>query len=187
MKYHALEASAHKFIWVIWKKDEGEDGDDILKEFEQRVKASNKGYLIRGWARQRLRLDHPAIGGLVTLCGWNTVIESVNEGLPMVTWPLFAEQFYNEKLVTEVLRIGVPAGAKEWRNWNDFGKEAVKREDIAKVIVLLMGREEEAAEIRRRARELRDAAKRAIKVGGSSHTNMIKLIPELQSLKRNGK
>ncbi|OIV92868.1 hypothetical protein TanjilG_01002 [Lupinus angustifolius] len=177
----ALEESGHDFIWVIKKKDEGEE-DSFLEEFEKRVAASNKGYLIWGWAPQLLILENKAIGGLVTHCGWNTIIESVNAGFPMATWPLFAEQFFNEKLVTDVLKIGVAVGAKEWRNWNDFGKEVIKKEEIGKAIALLMSNGE-GADMRKRVRALSDAAKRAVQVGGSSQANMLELVQELKELR----
>nr|BBN60800.1 UDP-glycosyltransferase 73P13 [Glycyrrhiza uralensis] len=178
---HALEDSGHCFIWVV-RKNDGEGGV-FLEEFEKRVRESERGYLIWGWAPQLLILENPAIGGLVSHCGWNTVVESVNAGLPMVTWPLFAEHFFNEKLVVDVLGIGVPVGAKEWRNWNEFGSEVVKREEIRKAIALLMGGGEEDAAMRGRAKALSGAAKRAIQPGGSSYNNMVELIQELMSLK----
>ncbi|XP_027362649.1 soyasapogenol B glucuronide galactosyltransferase-like [Abrus precatorius] len=180
---HALEDSGHCFIWVVRKNGEGENDGGFLEEFEERVKETNKGYLIWGWAPQLLILENPAIGGLVTHCGWNTVAESVNAGLPMVTWPLFAEQFFNEKLVVDVLRIGVGVGAKEWRNWNEFGSEVVKREDIGNAIALIMGGGKEDEDMRRRAKELSGAAKRAVKVGGSSHKNMVELVKDLKAIK----
>ncbi|MED6133310.1 Soyasapogenol B glucuronide galactosyltransferase [Stylosanthes scabra] len=179
----ALEDSGHDFMWVVKKKDDDDDGGSFLKEFEKRVKASNKGYLIWGWAPQLLILENPAIGGIVTHCGWNTIMESVNAGLAMVTWPMFAEQFFNEKLLVHVLKIGVAVGVKEWKKWQEFGEEVVKKDQIGKAIDVLMGNEEESVEMRRRARELSDAAKRAIQVGGSSHTNVVQLIQELKSLK----
>ncbi|XP_057449549.1 soyasapogenol B glucuronide galactosyltransferase-like [Lotus japonicus] len=179
---HALEGSGHNFIWVVRKNDEGGEDGCFLEEFEKRVRESNKGYLIWGWAPQLLILESPKIGGLVAHAGWNTVVESVNAGLPMVTWPLFAEHFFNEKLVVDVLRIGVPVGAKEWRNWNEFGNEAITREEIGRAIALLMDDGKEGAEMRERARALSDAAKKAVQVGGSSHNNIVELIQELKSL-----
>ncbi|CAJ1929521.1 unnamed protein product [Sphenostylis stenocarpa] len=177
----ALEDSGKDFLWVVRKKEGAGEGESFLEEFEKRVKESKKGYLIWGWAPQLLILENPAIGGLVTHCGWNTVMESVNAGLPMVTWPLFAEQFFNEKLVVDVLKIGVSVGAKEWRNWNEFGGEVVKRQDIANAIGLMM--KEENGEQRRRAKTLSEAAKRAIQEGGSSHNNIKELIQELHQIK----
>ncbi|KAL9327640.1 hypothetical protein ACSQ67_002643 [Phaseolus vulgaris] len=178
---HALEDSGKDFIWVVRKNDGDGEGEKFLEGFEKKVKESKKGYLIWGWAPQLLILENPAIGGLVTHCGWNTVVESVNAGLPMVTWPLFAEHFFNEKLVVDVLKIGVSVGAKEWRNWNQFGSEVVKREDIGNAIGVMMS--EESEELRRRAKTLSDAAKRAIQNGGSSHNNIKELIRELNQIK----
>lgn len=178
---HALEDCGHDFIWVVRKNDDhGDKG--FLEEFEKRVQESNRGYLIWGWAPQLAILDHPATGAVVTHCGMNTVFESVIAGLPLVAWPIFSEQFFNEKLVVDVLKIGVSVGAKEWRNLNDFGSETVKREEIRKAVVLVMGGEE-CVEMRRRVKVLSDEAKKAIQSGGTSHNNLKELIEELKSLK----
>ncbi|XP_061362136.1 soyasapogenol B glucuronide galactosyltransferase-like [Gastrolobium bilobum] len=181
---HGLENSGHNFILVIRKIDGDKDGDNFLQEFENRMKESKKGYIIWNWAPQLLILDHPAIGGIVTHCGWNSILESLCAGLPMITWPMFAEQFYNEKLLVDVLKIGVPVGSKENKFWASIGEDPiVRREEIAKAVVRFMGREEESREMRRRARELGDAAKKTIEEGGSSYNNLMQLIDELKSLK----
>jgi len=179
---HGLEHSGHNFIWVIRKKNESENGDSFLGEFEEKMKESKKGYIIWNWAPQLLILDHPAIGGFLTHCGWNSILESVSAGLPMITWPIFGEQFYNEKLVVDVLKIGVPVGAKE-NKWATTEEDAgVGREEIAKAVVHLMGKEE-SRDMRRRARKLSDAAKKSIEEGGSSYRNLFQLLDELKSLK----
>jgi soyasapogenol B glucuronide galactosyltransferase len=180
---HALEDSGHNFMWVVRKNEQNGESDVFLEDFEKRMKESGKGFLIWGWAPQLLILENPAIGGLVSHCGWNTVVESVNVGLPTVTWPLFAEHFFNEKLVVDVLKIGVPVGAKEWRNWNEFGSEVVKREDIGNAIRLMMDGGEEEVAMRKRVKELSVEAKKAVQVGGSSYNNMVKLIQELKAIK----
>ncbi|KAJ1413619.1 UDP-glucuronosyl/UDP-glucosyltransferase [Sesbania bispinosa] len=121
---HGLENSGHNFIWVIRKKDDGDEDEGIfLKDFEKRMKESNKGYIIWNWAPQLLILDHPAIGGIVTHCGWNSILKSLNAGLPMITWPMFAKQFYNDRLLVDVLKIGVPVGVKENKFWTSMGEE----------------------------------------------------------------
>nr|UXY92005.1 UDP-glycosyltransferase UGT7 [Glycyrrhiza glabra] len=181
---HGLEISGHNFIWVIRKKDGDENGESFLQDFEQRMKEINKGCIIWNWAPQLLILDHPAIGGIVTHCGWNSILESLSAGLPMITWPMFAEQFYNEKLLTDVLKIGVPVGVKENKFWAIIDEEAmVRREEIMKAVVFLMGSGQESREMRMRAKKLADAAKRTIEEGGHSYNNLIQLIDELKSLK----
>jgi len=182
---HGLENSGHNFIWVIKKDDKDEDGEGFLQEFEERLKESKKGYIIWNWASQLLILDHPATGGIVTHCGWNSILESVNSGLPMITWPVFAEQFFNEKLLVDVLKIGVPVGAKENNLWVNINVEkVVRREEIVKAVKILMGSDQESKEMRMRAKKLGEAAKRTIQEGGHSYNNLIQLIDELKSLKK---
>lgn len=166
----ALEASGQDFVWVIRKV---KNVEELPEGFEERVKG--KGLIIKGWAPQVLILDHEAVGGFVTHCGWNSTLEGVCAGVPMVTWPFFADQFYNEKLVTEVLRIGVAVGVQQWsRN----GSGGIKREAIEKAVKSLMvGKESE--EMRRRAKELKEMARKAVEEGGSSYANLSALIEEL--------
>ncbi|KAG6628910.1 hypothetical protein CIPAW_14G045600 [Carya illinoinensis] len=163
-----LEASGQQFIWVVKKdKNEKEDEDWLPMGFEKRMEG--KGLIIRGLAPQVLILDHEAVGGFVTHCGWNSTLEGVTAGLPMVTWPLFSEQFVNEKLVTEVLKIGSS-------NDNPIKKEAIEMA----VRQLMEG--EEAKEMRSRAKELGEMARRAIEEGGSSYSHLNAFIEELKAL-----
>ncbi|XP_015892857.2 probable UDP-glucosyl transferase 73B6 [Ziziphus jujuba] len=171
-----LEASGKQFIWVV-KKDKHEEGkeEDWLPEgFEKRMEG--KGLIITGWAPQLLILQHEAVGGFVTHCGWNSTLEGVCAGLPMVTWPVAAEQFYNEKLVTQILRIGVGVGVEKWARLTG---DSVKREAIVKAVNKIM-ESEEAEEMRSRAKALGVLAGEAVKEGGSSYTDLSALIEELK-------
>ncbi|AES79640.1 putative soyasapogenol B glucuronide galactosyltransferase [Medicago truncatula] len=183
---HGLENSGHNFIWVVRKKESDESENNFLQDFEERMKERKKGYIIWNWAPQLLILDHPAIGGIVTHCGWNSTLESLNAGLPMITWPRFGDQFYNEKLLVDVLKIGVSVGAKEnkMRTSTESKDVVVKREEIAKAVEILMGSGQESKEMRMRAKKLGEAAKRTIEEGGDSYNNLIQLIDELKSLKK---
>jgi len=119
----------------------------------------------------------------VSHCGWNSLLESLSAGLPVITWPMFAEQFYNERLVVDVLKIGVPVGAKENKFWAFGGEDkVVGREEITKAVVELMEKEE-GREMRKRARKLSDASKKTTEKGGHSYNNLIQLIDEIKSLK----
>ncbi|RZC54952.1 hypothetical protein C5167_013794 [Papaver somniferum] len=175
----ALETCGYPFIWVVREpKEEGKNQGWLLGEFERRM--NKKGIIIRDWAPQVTILAHPAIGGFVTHCGWNSVLESVAEGVPMITWPLFAEQFYNEKLVIEVLKIGVRVGVYEWEHLMEEGKIIVGRKKIEKAVKMLMDGGDEADEMKKRARQMSEKAKRAGEEGGSSCTNLIDLVEELK-------
>ncbi|KAJ6852626.1 scopoletin glucosyltransferase-like [Iris pallida] len=171
-----LEACGHPFVWAVRS-----DGDEWVPEgFEERVEG--RGLVIRGWAPQILILNHPSVGGFVTHCGWNSSLEGVSAGLPLVTWPLFAEQFYNEKLIVDVLRIGVSVGVKEYA-MKPEERGLVDAATIRKAAEEVMGSGEEAQERRRRARELGEAARRAVGKGGSSYKDLNNLIEELMEKK----
>ncbi|KAH7842382.1 hypothetical protein Vadar_004675 [Vaccinium darrowii] len=176
-----LEASNHPFIWVIKTGERFPEVEKWLLEenFEERIRG--RGLLIKGWAPQLLILSHPAIKGFLTHCGWNSTIEGVCSGVPMITWPMFAEQFFNEKLVVEILKIGVRVGVEVAVRWGEEEKVGVvvKKEDVKKAIEILMGREEEGENRRGRARELGGIARRAMERGGSAHFNTSVLIQDI--------
>ncbi|XP_072972662.1 anthocyanidin 3-O-glucosyltransferase 4-like [Typha angustifolia] len=104
----------------------------------------------------------------------------------MVTWPLFAEQFMNQKLILDVLRIGVRIGdvdtAMEWLGSAKDGV-TVGREDVTKALESLMDGGEEGEERRRRAEELGMKAKAAIEKGGSSYLNITLLMQFVDNYK----
>ncbi|MCD9560707.1 Scopoletin glucosyltransferase [Datura stramonium] len=165
-----LEASGQDFIWVVRT-----DIEEWLPEgFEERTK--EKGLIIRGWAPQVLILDHEAVGAFVTHCGWNSTLEGISAGVPMVTWPLFAEQFFNEKLVTDVLRTGVGVGSMKWQ---EAASEGVKREEIARAVKRIMVGEE-AEGFRNRAKEYKEMARQAVE-GGSSSTGLTNLLQDIST------
>lgn len=176
-----LEATKRPFIWVIREGNKFEELEKWISEegFEERIKG--RGLIIRGWAPQVLILSHPSIGGFLTHCGWNSTLEGVTAGVPMVTWPLFADQFLNEKLVTQVLRIGVSLGVDVPLKWGEEEKVGVqvKKEGIEKAICMVMDEGEESKERRERAKELSEMAKRAVEKDGSSHLNMTMLIQDI--------
>ncbi|PON31767.1 UDP-glucuronosyl/UDP-glucosyltransferase [Parasponia andersonii] len=182
-----LEASNRPFIWVIrggtsmseelvkWLKEDG---------FEERTKG--RGMVILGWAPQVLLLSHPAVGAFLTHCGWNSTLEGVCAGVPMVTWPLFADQFLNEKLVAQILNVAISLGSEATSKWGEEEQEQVgikvKTDTIKCVLERVLDEGEESKERRERARKLGEIAKRAVEEGGSSHLNMTLFLEEIMQL-----
>ncbi|CBI30180.3 unnamed protein product, partial [Vitis vinifera] len=144
-----LEASNRPFIWVI-------RGGEKSKELERWI--LEEGFEERTEGR----------GLLIRVC----------TGVPILTCPLFAEQFINEKLVVQILGIGVSVGVESAVTWGMEEKFGVvmKREDVMKAIDEVMDKGEGGEKRRKRARELGEMAKKAIEEGGSSYLNMKRLI-----------
>ncbi|XP_062223737.1 UDP-glycosyltransferase 73E1-like [Phragmites australis] len=169
---HGLEATNRPFIWVV-KPSNLDEFERWLAEdgFESRV--GETGLVVKGWAPQTTILSHPATGAFVTHCGWNSVLECLTAGLPMATWPHFAEQFMNEKFVVDVLRVGVPVGVKDAAQWGVETEAVVAtREDVEMAVAAVMDGGEEAEARRARAAELGRKARDAVVRGGSSYRNV---------------
>jgi UDP-glucosyl transferase 73C len=185
----ALEASERPFIWVIREGNKSEELEKWISEerFEERNKG--RGLIIRGWAPQVLILSHPSIGGFLTHCGWNSTLEGISAGVPLITWPLFADQFLNEKLVTQVLRIGVSVGVEFPMKFGEEEKLGVlvKKEDIKEAICMVMNKGEESNERRERASKLSEMANRAVEKGGSSYLNMNLLVQDIMQQQSSSK
>ncbi|XP_043699795.1 UDP-glycosyltransferase 73C25-like [Telopea speciosissima] len=180
----ALERSNHPFVWVIRQGNNNKPSAELerwLSEERFEEKTEGRGLLIRGWAPQVLILSHRAVGGFVTHCGWNSTLEGVSAGVPMITWPMFADQFYNEKLIVQILGIGVRVGVDIPCPMMEGEKVGVyvKGEEIEKAIGLLMDGGEEAEVIKKKARELGEMANRAVEEGGSSHLNISLFIQDI--------
>ncbi|KAI5314662.1 hypothetical protein L3X38_043838 [Prunus dulcis] len=190
---HGLEASNHPFIWVIgrildYSSREKQQVESALLPvgFEERVTKSKGGLIIRGWAPQLLILEHPAVGAYMNHCGWNSIIEGVTAGVPMITWPFSSEQFYNERFILNVIRVGISMGNVHWVPLTELPRVTIKSEKVAKVVKRLMGSEEaEVLGMRKRAAEYRDKAMRAFEEGGSSYANVDAFIAELKSRRKN--
>ncbi|KAK1282105.1 UDP-glycosyltransferase 73C5 [Acorus calamus] len=167
----ALKGSGRPVVWVIKQRETG--------SWVSRFGEGLDWLVIVGWAPQVAMLSHKAVGGFVTHCGWNSTLEGLCAGVPMVTWPHFWEQFINERLVVEVLKVGVRVGIEVQTGW---GKEEVLvgRDEIGVALERVMGGGEEGEERRRRVREIGEMAKKAMEVGGSSYVNMTRLIEDVK-------
>ncbi|XP_057449419.1 UDP-glycosyltransferase 72E1-like [Lotus japonicus] len=167
-----LELSQQWFIWVVRPPVE----DDVSGAFfglenkitsvylpEGFVKRTHKaGVVVPMWAPQAEILEHPATGGFVTHCGWNSVLESVLNGVPMVAWPLYSEQKMNAFMLSE--ELGVAVRVKEAEEEGGV----VCKEQIADLVRRVMVGEEGLG-MRARVKELKLSGDKALSKFGSSH------------------
>jgi scopoletin glucosyltransferase len=171
-----LDLSGANFVWVV----SGADSEWMPDGFADLLARGERGHVIRGWAPQMLILNHPAVGGFVTHCGWNSTLESVSAGVPMVTWPRYADQFYNERLVVELLKIGASVGSTDYAS-NLEARRVIGGEVVAEAVGKVMGDGEEAEAVRERARVLGEKARRAVAKDGSSYDDVGRLVNELRA------
>ncbi|OVA20941.1 UDP-glucuronosyl/UDP-glucosyltransferase [Macleaya cordata] len=95
-----LEETGTPFLWSL--KDHLKV--HLPKGFLERT--SGRGFVVP-WAPQREVLEHVAIGVFVTHCGWNSVLESIIAGVPMIGRPVFGDHMINCRMISEVWEIGI--------------------------------------------------------------------------------
>ncbi|KAL3721205.1 hypothetical protein ACJRO7_005944 [Eucalyptus globulus] len=164
---YGLEMARHPFIWAV------KSATWVLPNngWEDRLKGW--GLLVHDWVDHRRILSHPAIGGFLSHCGWNSVLESLSEEVPMLAWPTGAEQPLNAKLV--VIGLGAGVMVREGRVGETIASEVI-RDGVKE----LMGGEK-GRQARERAREIGRLARQVVeKKGGSSYKNLEGLIKFLK-------
>ncbi|KAJ0856240.1 putative UDP-glucuronosyl/UDP-glucosyltransferase, UDP-glycosyltransferase family [Helianthus annuus] len=167
-----LERSGQRFLWVVRNPpSESSSGanefelDDILPEgFLTRTK--DKGLVVKNWAPQPAILGHESVGGFVSHCGWNSSLEAVVSGVPMVAWPLYAEQQMNRVYLVEEIKVAL------WLRMSADG--FVGAEAVEETVRKLMEGEEGRA-VREQILEMSGRAKAAVEDGGSSRLDFLKL------------
>uniref|UniRef100_A0A0D9WX88 Glycosyltransferase n=1 Tax=Leersia perrieri TaxID=77586 RepID=A0A0D9WX88_9ORYZ len=163
-----LAGSGVPFLWVI-RPGFVADGAPPLPEPMAAVVANGGGKLVT-WAPQRDVLAHPAIGGFWTHCGWNSTLESICEGVPMLVQPCFGDQMVNARYVTHQWGIGMELG------------EVFDSERVAKAVRKLMVGEEGAV-MRNKARGLMEKARQSVEDGGASTVAIDRLVRYMLSSK----
>ncbi|OMP02400.1 UDP-glucuronosyl/UDP-glucosyltransferase [Corchorus olitorius] len=146
----------------------------VAREEASRLKeccGDHKG-LVVPWCDQMQVLCHRSIGGFWSHCGWNSVREGVFAGIPFLTFPLFADQNLNSKIIVEDWKIG-------WRV-NFKSENLVTRDEISNLVQKFMDLEsDEGKEMRQRAKELQEKCLHAMERNGSSETNINSFIQNL--------
>jgi len=171
-----LELSQQRFVWVVrppvdgpasseyFTVNNGErrncTSDYLPEDFASRT--HERGIVVPTWAPQAEILAHKAVGGFLTHCGWNSILESVVNGVPMIAWPLFADQKMNATLLNEELGIAV-------RSKKLPSEGVICREEIEALVRRIMV-EEEGCVMRDKVKKLKDTAAESVSCDGGSGT-----------------
>ncbi|KAI7757118.1 hypothetical protein M8C21_021054 [Ambrosia artemisiifolia] len=158
-----LANSKQPFLWVVRPRSiEGSEWLEPLPNgFLDRI-VEGRGYIVK-WAPQQDVLAHPAIGGFWTHNGWNSTLESICEGVPMICSPSFGDQIPNARHVSNVWKIGVEL------------EHRFKRREIESAIKKVMV-DDEGLQLRNKIIDLKQIASFCLKKGGSSYSSLEDLV-----------
>jgi UDP-glucose:(indol-3-yl)acetate beta-D-glucosyltransferase len=163
----ALKKSKSYFLWVM-KSKEGEAKTVTLPEkFLEETK--EKGMVV-SWCPQTKVLVHPSIACFLTHCGWNSMLEAITAGVPMIAYPQWTDQPTNAKLVSDVFGMGI----RLKQDSDGF----VESEEVERAIGEIVGGERFEV-FKKNAVELKLAAREAVADGGSSDRNIQSFVDEI--------
>ncbi|KAJ9547309.1 hypothetical protein OSB04_019852 [Centaurea solstitialis] len=175
---YALERSGHRFLWSLRRPSLQETGFGNLSDYEDPREVLPEGFLERnagigkviGWAPQVALLAHRAVGGFVTHCGWNSMLESLWFGVPMATWPMYAEHQLNafEMVVELGLAVEIKMAYKKNLSNPKAEIEIVTADEIEGGIRRLMTDDT----IRTRAKKMSEKSRVTVAEGGSSYASV---------------
>ena len=163
-----LANSNRHFLWIIRPDLMISESAVLPPEFVSQTKERG---VIASWCSQEQVLNHPSVGGFLTHCGWNSTVESVSSGVPMMCWPFFADQQTNCWYTCNELGLGMEIDSD------------VKRDEVEKLVRELMeGDKGKAMKIK--AMEWKKLAEKATGPNGSSSINLDELVNLMLSRKR---
>ncbi|KAL3815117.1 hypothetical protein ACJIZ3_016385 [Penstemon smallii] len=179
-----LEMSEQRFLWVLrCPNDQSssatyfkiKDSSDPLAYYLPEgflERTTGRGLVVPLWAPQAQILAHESTGAFLTHCGWNSILESVVNGVPLIAWPLYAEQRTNAVMLHEHVKVALRPKVGE--------DGLVGRVEIANVVKSLM-EGEEGKGIRNRMRVLKDSAAKVLGEDGSSTRTLDELANKWKS------
>ncbi|KAK9941775.1 hypothetical protein M0R45_007469 [Rubus argutus] len=158
-----LRRGKSKFLWVVRESEAAKVPEGFIEE------TTDKGLLV-SWCSQLEVLAHEAVGCFITHCGWNSTLEALSLGVPLVAMPQRSEQSTNAKFIRDVWKIGVKAQADE--------RGIVRRGEVEHCISEIM-ESARGKEIQRNAMKWKELARKAVDEGGSSDRNIDEFIEKL--------
>ncbi|XP_047958862.1 UDP-glycosyltransferase 90A1-like [Salvia hispanica] len=162
-----LVSAEVSFLWVAKKSEMNEL--DVETE---------RGLVVTEWVDQEEILEHPSVGGFLSHCGWNSVLDGICAGVPILAWPMMAEQGLNAKMVVEEIKVGLRVETVDGKAKGFVSAESLRRG----VRELMEGGK--GGEVREKAKEIAAAAIKATSEGGSSWNALNSLIDEIQRQKQ---
>ncbi|XP_050210273.1 7-deoxyloganetin glucosyltransferase-like [Mercurialis annua] len=158
-----LANSNHNFLWIT--RPDLIMGESAILPPEFLTETKGRGF-IASWCPQEEILNHPSTAGFLTHCGWNSILETISSGTPIICWPFFGEHFVNSRKSCGEWGIGMELAS-------DF-----RRDDVEKLVKVLM-EEEKGKMMKEKALEWKKLAEESVNSNGSSSLNFNYLVNEI--------
>ncbi|OIW10938.1 hypothetical protein TanjilG_22745 [Lupinus angustifolius] len=168
----ALKNSNKSFLWVIKPAEKG--SEDEIPEIPLGFLEETKGKgLVVTWCEQEKVLMHPAVACFMTHCGWNSMLETIAAGVPIIAYPKWLDQPTNAKLIVKQFRNGVVMNC---------GEDSVASVEEIEGSIKEVMEGSSAVAIKKVAMEMKEAAREALQEGGSSDNNINQFVNELKNI-----
>ncbi|GLT31245.1 hypothetical protein SLA2020_059940 [Shorea laevis] len=177
-----LEKSGHRFLWVVRNPpadntkqsvsgvaEEPNLHELLPQDFSDRT--TDRGMVVKSWAPQVAVLNHDSVGGFVTHCGWNSILEAICAGVPMLAWPLYAEQKMNKASLVEEMKVALPV--------EELEDGLVSAEELEKRVRELM-ESDSGKQVRERILVFRNEVDPSMERDGSSVSALAKFIDQIR-------
>ncbi|KAM7269526.1 hypothetical protein ACFE04_025023 [Oxalis oulophora] len=171
-----LATSGCRFLWLVKMKkvDREEEEDDILEvlgpEIAETIK--DRGLVVKDWVDQNEILAHNSVGGFLSHCGWNSVVEAALHGVRILAWPQLGDQQINAEVVEK-------AGFGIWeRSWGWGMASLVRGDEIGEKIKEMM----ESESLKRGAATVSGEARKALAESGSRESSFQELINKWKNI-----
>ncbi|XXG57044.1 hypothetical protein AAC387_Pa03g4299 [Persea americana] len=164
----AFRNSGRSFLWVV-KPGDNEIEMRLPKGFLEET--TWRGMVVK-WCPQERVLSHPSVACFLTHCGWNSSMESLCYGVPVISFPRWSDQVTNAKFLEEVHGVGFRLG--------HGGQSFVLREEVERCIHDIMGSGSRAEEVKKNALKWKNAAAEAAAEAGSLDRNIQAIVDDIR-------
>ncbi|RZC64205.1 hypothetical protein C5167_025958 [Papaver somniferum] len=168
----ALLGCDYNFLWVVRKTEENKIPSTFRKDISTSP-GSEKGLVIT-WCPQLEVLSHPALGCFVTHCGWNSTMESLSLGVPMIAFPQWSDQPSNAKCIEDIWKVGIRVKVDE---------DGILRKKELELCIKEAMEGEKGKEMKKNAKNWKELAVQAVSEGGSSDKNVDEFLEAMKKEK----
>ncbi|XP_030450047.1 7-deoxyloganetic acid glucosyltransferase-like [Syzygium oleosum] len=168
--WHGLVNCGRPFLWVLREDAIAGEEEESARSLLSELKLTSERRCVVDWAPQEEVLAHPAVGGFLTHSGWNSTLESIAAGIPMICWPQLGDRQINSWCVSEVWKIGLDM------------KDTCDRSTVETMVRILT--EDNKEEIMRSMTRISGLSSDSVGPDGSSSKNLERLIENIRMIDR---